>query len=238
MDAAHFLSTAGSLIGDRSRAAMLWSLMGGESRPASELAMLANVSPQTASNHLRLLVDSGFLKVQSLGRNKFYRLGGRPVAAALESLATAARGKASAGGLAQHSAPELVFARTCYDHLAGELGVALLERLQNLGYLRARARDYQLTVPGRDFLQRLGVDIDGAQARRRRFAYACLDWSHRVPHLGGALGAALLDWLLHGRMIARLKHSRALRLTDFGQKRLHQSFEIRLARTGTSIARS
>jgi DNA-binding transcriptional ArsR family regulator len=238
MDAAHFLSTAGSLIGDRSRAAMLWSLMGGEARPASELAMLANVSPQTASNHLRLLVDSGFLKVESAGRNKFYRLGGRPVADALESLATAAGGKTSGAGLAQHSAPDLMFARTCYDHLAGELGVALLQRLQNLGYLRSQARDYRLTNQGRDFLRTLGVDIDGAQAKRRRFAYACMDWCHRGPHLGGALGAALLDWLLGGRMIARLKHSRALRLTDLGQRRLHQSFEIRLARSGKLIAQS
>src|SRR6266550_9427171 len=86
MDAAHFLSRAGSLVGDPSRAAMLWSLLGGEARPASELAMLANVSPQTASNHLRLLVDAKFLTVTSLGRNKFYRLAGSPIATALESL--------------------------------------------------------------------------------------------------------------------------------------------------------
>src|SRR5215470_9196299 len=119
MDAAQFLSRAGSLVGDPSRAAMLWSLLGGEARPASELAMLANVSPQTASNHLKLLVESGFLRVEALGRNKFYRLAGRPVAVALESLATAARGKNTSAGLAQLTAPELVFARTCYDHLAG-----------------------------------------------------------------------------------------------------------------------
>ena len=91
MDATQFLSRAGSLIGDPSRAAMLWSLLGGEARPASELAMLANVSPQTASNHLRLLVESEFLKVDSQGRNKFYRLRGPLVGVALESLAAAAQ---------------------------------------------------------------------------------------------------------------------------------------------------
>src|SRR5690242_7790185 len=132
---AYNLSKAGALIGDASRAAMLWSLMGGEARPASELAMLANVSPQTASNHLKLLVESGFLRVEALGRNKFYRLGGRPVAMALESLAGAVHGKNASAGLAQHAAPELVFARTCYDHLAGELGVAMLARLQRMDYL-------------------------------------------------------------------------------------------------------
>ncbi|MGC2198077.1 MAG: helix-turn-helix domain-containing protein [Terriglobales bacterium] len=237
MDVATSLSKAGSLVGDPSRAAMLWSLLGGESRPASELAMLANISPQTASNHLRLLVESGFLKVESLGRNKFYRLGGAPVAAALESLATAAHGKATPGGIALHTAPELVFARTCYDHLAGELGVALLERLRHMDCLRAHARDYQLTASGEKFLRALGIDLGAAQAKRRRFAYACMDWSHRLPHLGGALGAAFLDWLFRNRLLVKRNASRALRLTDLGQRRLHQAFAIRLTRTGTAVVR-
>lgn len=223
-------------MGDPSRAAMLWSLMGGESRPASELAILANISPQTASSHLRLLVDSGFLRVEALGRNKFYRLGGRAVALALESLATAAHGKIVANGTARHVAPDLVFARTCYDHLAGELGVAILARLEAKEYLRQQSRDYRLTTAGEEFLRNLGLDLNGAQTRRRRFAYACLDWSHRVPHLGGALGAALLDWLLRGGLMVRRKSSRALRLTDLGQGRLHQTFAIRLTHTGTAIA--
>ena len=236
MDAGHFLSRAGTLVGDPSRAAMLWSLMGGESRPASELAMLANISPQTASSHLRLLVGSGFLRVEALGRNKFYRLGGRAVAVALESLASAVHGKIVSDGTARHVAPDLVFARTCYDHLAGELGVAILARLEAKEYLRQQSRDYRLTAAGEEFLRTLGLDLDGAQSKRRRFAYACLDWSHRVPHLGGALGAALLDWLLRGRLMVRRESSRALRLTDLGQRRLHQTFAIRLTHTGTAIA--
>jgi DNA-binding transcriptional ArsR family regulator len=235
---AHNLSKAGALIGDSSRAAMLWSLMGGEARPASELAMLANVSPQTASNHLKLLVESGFLRVEALGRNKFYRLGGRPVAMALESLAGAVQGKNVSPGLAQQAAPELVFARTCYDHLAGELGVVILARLQRMDYLRQHGRDYRLTSDGGKFFSILGIDLKHAQARRRRFAYACLDWSHRVPHLGGALAAALLDWMFHGRLLVRRKASRALRLTDAGQNFLHRTFSIRLARTGTAISPS
>ncbi len=238
MDAAYALSKAGALIGDSSRAAMLWSLMGGEARPASELAMLANVSPQTASNHLKLLVESGFLRVEALGRNKFYRLGGRPVAVALESLAAAAQGrKSTSPGLAQQAAPYLVFARTCYDHLAGELGVAMRARLQGMNYLREHGRDYRLTPDGEKFLSTLGVDLKHAQAKRRRFAYACLDWSHRVPHLGGSLGAALLDWMFRGRLIVRRNATRALRLTDAGQSRLQQAFAIRLSRTGTVITR-
>lgn len=214
---------------------MLWSLLGGEARPASELAMIANVSPQTASNHLRLLRDAGFLKVASTGRNKFYRLGHPFVSVALESLAAAAQGKKVQEGIAHHSAPELVFARACYDHLAGELGVAMLNRLRHMDYLSERAGDYFLTTRGETFLRDLGVDISGAQAKRRRFAYACLDWSHRVPHLGGALGAALLDWLQKTKTIVRRRASRAVRVTDSGRKQLSQCFAIRLSRSGTAI---
>jgi DNA-binding transcriptional ArsR family regulator len=235
MDAANFLSRAGSLVGEPSRAAMLWSLLGGEARPASELAMLANVSPQTASNHLRLLVEARFLRVESLGRNKFYRLNGPLVGVALESLAAAAHGK-PAQGIAQHSAPELVFARTCYDHLAGELGVAIRNRLEESGCLREQAGDYRLSPSGEEFLRDLGLDLDTARAKRRRFAYACLDWSHRVPHLGGALGAALLNWMFRQRLLAPRKSTRAVRLTDAGQKRLAQHFALRLNRTGTALA--
>jgi DNA-binding transcriptional ArsR family regulator len=237
MDAAHFLSRAGSLVGDPSRAAMLWSLLGGEARPASELAMLANVSPQTASNHLRLLVDARFLRVESLGRNKFYRLNGPLVGVALESLAAAAHGKPAKAGIAQHSAPELVFARTCFDHLAGELGVAIRKRLEATDCLRQHGDDYRVSTSGENFLHGLGVDLDAARAKRRRFAYACLDWSHRVPHLGGALGAALLDWMFDQRLLARRESTRAVRLTETGQKRLAQQFAIRMNRTGTAIAR-
>ncbi len=238
MDAAQVLSKAGALIGDSSRATMLWSLMGGESRPASELAMLANVSPQTASNHLKLLVEAGFVRVRALGRNKFYRLGDRSVAAALEALATAGNGKTVSGGLAQHVAPELVFARTCYDHLAGELGVTILAYLNGMDYLAAHNRDYKLTASGEIFLRTLGMDLASAQTRRRRFAYACLDWSHRVPHLGGALGAVLLEWLLAGGLVVRRKGSRALRITERGQKHLQQAFAIRFARNGGALVQS
>jgi DNA-binding transcriptional ArsR family regulator len=198
--------------------------------------MLANVSPQTASNHLRLLLEAKFLRVESLGRNKFYRLNGPLVGVALESLAAAAHGKPAQGGIAQHSAPELVFARTCYDHLAGELGVAIRNRLEEMGCLREQAGDYRISSSGETFLRGLGIDLDSARAKRRRFAYACLDWSHRVPHLGGALGAALLDWMFRQRLLAPRKSTRAVRLTDAGQKRLTQHFALRLNRTGTALA--
>lgn len=236
MDASRILSQAGSLIGDPSRAAMLWGLVGGESRPASELAMLANVSPQTASNHLKLLLDAGFVKATVIGRNKFYRLSGHSVAAALEAMAAAFPGNLRRDGLAHQSAPELVFARTCYDHLAGALGVALLDRLRQKGHLREHASDYHLTSAGEEFFSSLGIDLNGLRAKRRRFACPCLDWSQRVPHLGGALGAALLDWLMSSRTIVRRNASRAVRPTETGEKKLDRIFGIRIAQNGRELA--
>lgn len=233
MNATASLSKAASLIADPSRSAMLWSLLGGESRPASELAMIANVSPQTASNHLRLLLDAGFLKADAIGRNRFYRLGTTTVGVALESLAATIGGKAN--GIAQQSAPELVFARSCYDHLAGELGVEVLNRLRERKFIREHGRDYRLSTRGERFFSELGIDWNGAAGKRRRFAYPCLDWSQRVPHLGGALGAALLEWLVRSKAIARQRGSRAVRITEVGRRNLNEAFGIKLNRLGTAV---
>jgi hypothetical protein len=129
-----------------------------------------------------------------------------------------------------------VFARTCYDHLAGELGVAIRHKLEETGCLREHAGDYSVGPAGEKFLRSLGIDLDSARAKRRRFASACLDWSHRVPHLGGALGAALLDWMFRQRLLAPRKSTRAVRLTEAGQKRMAQHFALRMNRTGTALA--
>jgi hypothetical protein len=164
-------------------------------------------------------------------------LNGPLVGVALESLAAAAHGKPAQAGIAKHSAPELVFARTCYDHLAGELGVAIRNRLEERDCLRQQGDDYRVSTSGENFLRGLGIDLDAARAKRRRFAYACLDWSHRVPHLGGALGAALLDWMFGQRLLAQRKSTRAVRVTEMGQKRLLHAFAIRLNHSATTLAR-
>jgi len=233
MDATTSLARAAALIADPSRSAILWSLLGGESRPASELAMIANISPQTASNHLKLLLNAGFLKAEKTGRNRFYKLGMPTVGVAMESLA--ATGGGTLNGIARKSAPELVFARTCYDHLAGELGVALLNRLGERKLIREHGHDYQLSMSGEKFFADLGIEWNAALGTRRRFAYPCLDWSQRVPHLGGALGAVLLAWLVRSKAISRQRGSRAVRVTDLGRKMMKQFFEIELNRLGTSL---
>lgn len=233
MDVTKSLAKAASLIADPSRSAILWSLLGGESRPASELAMIANVSPQTASNHLRLLLDAGFLKAESMGRNRFYKLCTPTVGVALESLAATIDCKAN--GIAQKSAPDLVFARTCYDHLAGELGVAVLNRLREREFIHEHGRDYQLSQSGKEFLSSLNINWDDTSRRRRRFAYPCLDWSQRVPHLGGSLGAQLLEWFFKSKLIARRHGTRAVRVTDIGRKVIKNVFDLELNRLGTAV---
>jgi len=236
MDASIYLAEVASCIGNPARAAMLLSLMGGESRPASELAMLANVSPQTASNHLKDLVGAGLLEVLPSGRNRFYRLGGPSAAAALESLMIVAQQGRNAGGIAQRNAPEVVFARTCYDHLAGELAVAILKRFLERRLLRETQGGFGLSNSGRAFFEELEISIEALEGHRRRFAFPCLDWSHRVPHLGGALGAALLDWLIRTRALARSGSGRAVRVTDKGRVALERMLGLRLSHRRTSLA--
>jgi DNA-binding transcriptional ArsR family regulator len=239
MDAGEFLAKVASLIADPSRATMLWSLIGGESRPASELALLANVSPQTASNHLKILVDAEFVTVDPRGRNRFYSLKGAPVAAALEALAVVSTARKPSGGIAQRTSPELLFARTCYDHLAGELSVAIFIRLRENNYLQEHDSGFRLTSSGKAYFQKLGIDLSQAEAkRRRRFAYGCMDWSQRTPHLGGSLGSALLNWLSHEHIVVRRKGTRSVRLGETAPIRLRQAFGIQLTqnRLGLSVA--
>lgn len=236
MDAPRGVSAAAALIAEPARAAMLWSLMGGESRPAGELAMIANVSPQTASNHLRALTEGGLLRVASSGRHRFYSLSSPSVAVALESLSVAAPRRAPIVGAVQRRMPELAFARVCYDHLAGELAVALLASLRAARHLVDAPGGFVLTREGEALLHGAGVEVDLARHRRRRFAYGCLDWSHRVPHLGGALGAALLEWLVGSRSVTRVRDSRAIRVTDRGLALLRDTFGVTVARSGRIVA--
>jgi DNA-binding transcriptional ArsR family regulator len=238
MDATKRIAQTGYLLSDFSRTAMLWSLMGGESRPATELAMAANISPQNASNHLRLLLDANFLKVETLGRNKFYSLGGQEVAATLESMAAAFGKGRITNEIRGTVPPQLLFARTCYDHLAGELSVKILEEMSRKGFVEGRSRDYLLTEAGKAFFAKLGIDTDQAQSKRRRFAYSCLDWSRRLPHLAGSLGAALLQWMLQNQYVVRERSSRALRITDTGRREFSRVFSIRISRTGNGIAQA
>src|ERR1043166_3579184 len=179
-------------IGEPARARILYCLMDGHARTSTELAIVADVSPSTASAHLGRLSERRLVTVFVQGKHRYYSLDGPHVAAALEALSVLAG--TPRDGFVPRTPPRLRHARTCYDHIAGSLGVALHDACTANGWITASSRDasYDLSHDGERALVDLGIDVAGARALRRRFACACLDWSERRPHLGGALGAAML----------------------------------------------
>jgi DNA-binding transcriptional ArsR family regulator len=207
-------------IGEAARTRMLYALLDGRARTSTELAVIAEVTPSTASIHLQRLKSLSLVTVLAQGKHRYYSLHGSDVASALEALTVVAGG----GRPFVSSAPRrLRAARTCYDHIAGMLGVALFDRLTALGWLSRAARTdgaCEARPAGRTGFAALGIDVDAALAQRRRFAFACLDWSERRPHLGGALGAEILRLALRRRWVAQDLDSRALRVTSAGRRDL------------------
>jgi DNA-binding transcriptional ArsR family regulator len=222
-----------SAIGEPARARMLSSLMDGRARTATELAAIAGVTPSTASVHLQRLKSVQLVKVLEQGKCRYYSLHGVDVGAALESLSVLAG--ASRPAFTPSTPGPLRFARTCYDHMAGAAGVALHDRFTALRWItldnardKAREDAYTLTPEGNSALASLGIDVDATRNLRRRFAYACLDWSERRPHLGGALGAAVLHVALKKRWVTPQLDSRILTVTATGRREMHARFGLTL----------
>jgi len=217
-------------IGELARARMLYSLVDGHARTATELAAVAEVSASTASVHLGRLKNEHLVKVVVQGKRRYYSLKSNEVADALEALsvlAGSARDK-----FVPNTPSYLRAARTCYDHIAGALGVELHDRLKTLGWFAPPPNGpedaYDVTRKGMQGLTALGFDLDATRQLRRRFAFACLDWSERRSHLGGALGAALLDVALKRKWVMQDAGNRALSITRFGRRDM-------LARLGLQV---
>lgn len=224
MDSTPLFSEPAALIGDPARANMLLALMDGRSLTATELASIAGISSQTASAHLGRLLEGRLLAVERQGRHRYYRLSGSKVAQALESLIELAVASPS-----RHRPPgprdaAMRKARTCYDHLAGRLGVTLTQHLVKSNYLVEKEEDFEITKLGRSALSDLGLDIRETEKAKRAFARRCLDWSERRPHLGGALGAALMNLLENEGWIMRQPDSRVVKVTSAGQERFSTLF--------------
>jgi DNA-binding transcriptional ArsR family regulator len=227
----HFpgLSRIGALLADAGRAAMLWSLMDGTARPAGELTMIAGLSPSAASGHLARLTEGGLLALEVSGRHRYYRIATADIAAAIEALANLARASAPQRAPEVRPSPvplEMRYARTCYDHLAGELAVRLFDGMLARNWLAAteerpemqRPTALDATPEGAQAFAQLGIDLKAQRARRRRFACTCIDWSERRPHLGGALGAAFLAACETQGWIEHTAKRRVLRVTPAGQR--------------------
>jgi DNA-binding transcriptional ArsR family regulator len=218
------------LIGEPARAAMLDALLSGRALAAGELGRVGGVSPATASEHLARLREGGLVDVVAAGRHRYYRLAGPDVAHALEVLALISPRRPVRSLRQSRAAAALAVARTCYDHLAGQVGVALHDALVGRGALVAGGDGYRLTAHGARLLSGVGVDVAGAGSARRAFARPCLDFTERRPHLAGALGAALCARLLaDGWLVRPAADQRGLRLTGPGRERLATHFGVRLA---------
>lgn len=215
------VSGIAAAIGEPARARMLYCLMDGHARTSTELAIVAEVSPSTASVHLHRLMNEHLVKVLVQGKHRYYSLEGPNVASVLEGLSVLAGTPRKK--FVPNTPSRLRAARTCYDHIAGTLGVSLHDRFRALRWL---SDAYELTPKGSQAFASLGIDIDATRALRRHFAPACLDWSERRPHIGGALGAALLKVALNRKWIQQDLDSRALSVTALGRRELQTRFGL------------
>jgi DNA-binding transcriptional ArsR family regulator len=215
-------------IGDASRASILARLLDGRAYTATELAVHAGITPPTASQHLRLLLDESLVRVRAQGRHRYFTLADANVGHLLESLMHFADGVLPETMRWQKQEMRaLRGARTCYGHLAGELGVSLCRGLIARAWVRASDHDaleYSLSEAGIAQLENLGVGADLLSSKRKRLLYACLDWSERRDHFAGAIAVAMLEQFIARKWLKRESDSRVLALTASGAVQLQRQF--------------
>jgi DNA-binding transcriptional ArsR family regulator len=224
------LSRTANLLGDPGRAAILLRLMSGLALPAGELAVTANVAPQTASEHLAKLVEGRFLNVERQGRHRYYRLASAEVADAIEALLVlAAHSRVSDAGTAS-SRPEmgsLARARTCYGHLAGWLGVRIARTLEEEGMIKPYgAKAYSVNPSGREWFEAIGVSVPSSAAAQKKLAVRCLDWTERKHHLAGTLGCSIYKRFRELGWLAPVRDTRGVRVTLEGRKQVSKLLGI------------
>lgn len=213
-------------IADQTRASIVCMLMDGRAFTAKELAYGSGVTPQTASFHLHHLVRAGLISVVKSGRNRYHRLAGQDVAQLVETLATLTPPD-NADRIGPRGVPEDVrLARTCYDHLAGELAVRLAETISARGFMAAENGAQTVTGKGEAAFSTLGIDVARLRTSKRPLVRECLDWTERRPHIAGELGAALLDELLARDWFRRVRNSRALTVGPLGEQGFRAVFGI------------
>src|SRR5262245_1408509 len=227
-DNAPDLPRIAGLLADPARAKMLWSLIGGTQRPAGELAYCANISAQSASGHLAKLVRGGLLACEQQGRHRYFKIASAEVASAVEALAllgVSSRPRTPRPPLPPSAVPaEFLHARTCYEHLAGETAVKVLEGMLKERWLVADGNDFTVTSLGERKFAALGVDLARTSSPRRVFARTCVDLTERRAHLGGALGEALLALFVERGWVLRQRRSRVVHITPKGRERFTTLF--------------
>lgn len=219
-----------SLAGDPARAGMLHALLDGRALTASELAQAAHVTPQTASGHLTKLTAGGLIAVEKQGRHRYHRLASPAVARMLESIMQVAADARPRPVVTGPRDKALRTARTCYDHLAGHLGVALADSMIAHQQIELTADAGIVTASGTTLFERLGIALETRKSAgsKRMLCRPCLDWSERRPHIGGALGAALCSHCLTAGWIRRVDGSRAVSVTPKGRQKFREYFDVEI----------
>jgi DNA-binding transcriptional ArsR family regulator len=226
------------LLASPARSAVVDALLAGRPLAAGELALVAGVRASTVSEHLTELVDGGLLTVIPAGRHRYYQLASTEVASALEALSMICPA-VPVRSLRQSMAEDSMrFARLCYDHVAGVVGVALLDHMISQGWVtQATDHDFEVTDSGAESLAELGVDVEACRKARRHFARSCVDWSERVPHLAGALGAGMAAALQARKWLRKAGNGRALMVPDAGVQGFWEIFSIRVRELEARSAR-
>lgn len=229
------LAETAALVGDLARASMLAALMDGRALTAAELARIAGITPQTASGHLARLTEAGLLAMERQGRHRYHRLASPSVARMIESIMSVAADVGARRNVPLRVGPRdqaLRYERTCYDHLAGELAVAIADSMTAAGQVELSGDGGILTPAGAGFLKELGADPDAVRTRSSKrlaghaFCRPCLDWSERRPHIAGAVGAAMCDCFLKRGWIRRMEGTRAIAVTPPGRAALARAFRL------------
>lgn len=225
MEVENEFSQIASLIGDKTRSIMLWSLLDGNAYTATELAISANTSRQSVSNHLSKLIGANLVSVEKQGRHRYFRLANEQIAQVIESMASLIPNqiveiKKSA------DAQKLAFARTCYDHLAGKLAIEIVTSLTKQKIIILNGHLFEVTDFGMEWFEKIGIDIDSLKEKKRSFAHKCLDWTERKHHIAGALGAAILEKFLEKDWIRRKQNTREIVITALGERKLSSELKI------------
>ena len=220
-----FIKTA-TLIGDATRASILWNLLDGKAFTATELAIAVETSAQNISMHLGKLLDADLISVEKQGRHKYYRFSNKEVAYAVEAMANLIPKPEISAKKKTENYPPIKYCRTCYDHLAGKIGVALAESLLQQKIIIEKNNTFEITSEGEKWFSDFGVNIGDAKKQKRIFLKPCLDWSERRYHIAGSVGTLLLNKMLEQDWIRRTKDSRVIIITAKGEKEMLKSFKI------------
>lgn len=216
------------LIGDPTRAAIMWTLLDGKAFTATELAMAAATTPQNISMHLAKLVQADLLCVESQGRHRYYKYARKEVAYAIEAMTSLLPAPSAKSPVDSDNNSAIKNCRTCYDHLAGKVGVAVTDSLLRQKILIEKNDQFEVSSKGEKWFASLGIDTGELQQQRRSFLRPCLDWSERRHHIAGSLAAALLDKMIARDWLRKTKNSRALVVTAKGEKQFYEYLKLAL----------